>query len=280
VPGAGDPGDAVSRAAGDRPGSIAAVLETENDPDAEGTTPQNPAATPQGGQSPTAGITAEHNSGNGSEDSGSGPKPPDGPGPGGDTGQQGGSRQPVWHITSEFHDRKLGMYTDGVNWRPEDVVRDALKKSAKEGQPKAAERHGITDFPQARDLGDNAVGEKPERSPGDAGDLPPAGAELVEMEGERSRFRSLLEVTTEEENLENLHDELHDDASSLQQILQAPAGHAVAGLPSGPEAAPAQPVGYDAGGLAAAGLMGGVLIAGVAAKVHDILEDRRERERQ
>lgn len=108
-------------------------------------------------------------------------------------------------------------------------------------------------------------------------DRTPTGEELLEMGSRRSRLRSLLKETERDENLDGLHGEVRDDASHLQRTLKPPEGHAVQGMPPGPEVTTVQPVGLDAGSLAAAGLMGGIIVAETIGKVHDIIERWKER---
>lgn len=79
-----------------------------------------------------------------------------------------GDRGLITYAHAEFHGQKFGAYTDGTHWVSEEAVR---AMGSKNEQSKAPERHGITDFPQQRDLGDNTVGENPDVHLGDTSDL-------------------------------------------------------------------------------------------------------------
>jgi hypothetical protein len=61
------------------------------------------------------------------------------------------------HYHSEFKDQPVDLYTDGSRWA-------------------AGERVD----------GENVVGEKPDKSPGDTSDLPPTGEQLISMESDKA----------------------------------------------------------------------------------------------
>jgi hypothetical protein len=121
-----------------------------------------------------------------------------------------------------------------------------------------------TDRENGRGQGTNTVGSKPERSPGDVSGLPPAGDELMEMESSKgSRFDELLREAEKEENLDDLHNALEENANTIQKWLSArpPQGHAEQSVPTHlPHVIPWVPEhGIDAGSAASAALVAGIL---------------------
>ena len=73
----------------------------------------------------------------------------------------------ITHFHGEFKGQPLDLHTDGIRWTPGD-----------------------------QEQGENVVGEKPDRSPGDTSDLPPTGDQLVDTAGDNAptveRFRREL----------------------------------------------------------------------------------------
>lgn len=115
--------------------------------------------------------------------------------------------------------------------------------------------------------------------PSDRRDLPPAGEELLESEtGKRSRLDALRREWEKDDVLDGLHSEIEQDTNTIQSILQAhpPEGHPVQVVPDHPDVAPAVPAGIDAGSVAAAGLMAGVVLVEAGRCFHDMLRQRRE----
>jgi hypothetical protein len=130
-----------------------------------------------------------------------------------------------------------------------------------------------------RERGANVVGDKPDRSPGDTSDLPPTGEELLEGEtGKHSRLDGLRREWEKEDVLDGLHSETEQDFNTIQSVLEAhpPEGHPVQGMPDYPNVAPVVPAGIDAGSVAAAGLMAGVVLVEAGRRFHDMLRQRRE----
>jgi len=68
-----------------------------------------------------------------------------------------GDGHPVSHYHGEFKGQALDLYTDGTRWAPGE-----------------------------RADGQNVVGEKPDRSPGDTSDLPPSGEQLLTMDSDKA----------------------------------------------------------------------------------------------
>jgi hypothetical protein len=110
-------------------------------------------------------------------------------------------------------------------------------------------------------------------------DLPPAGEELLESEtGEHSRLDALRQELEKEDVLDGLHSEIEQDTHNIQSILEAhpPEGHPVQVVPDYPNVAPVVPAGIDAGSVATAGLMAGVILVEAGRRFHDMLRQRRE----
>jgi hypothetical protein len=107
--------------------------------------------------------------------------------------------------------------------------------------------------------GSNVVGEQPERSPGDTSDLPPAGQELLDMEGDKlSRFEKLRRETYKE--IDDIHDISQDDGDDLAKLFDRPPMASHSEVPSGhPVFDQPAPAGVDGGHLVVAGLMVGIL---------------------
>jgi hypothetical protein len=80
-----------------------------------------------------------------------------------------------------------------------------------------------------------------------------------------------------DEVLDGLHTEAEQDASTVQSILEArpPEGHPVQIMPDYPNVAPVTPTGIDAGSVATAGLMAGVVLVEAGRRIHDMLKQRR-----
>lgn len=77
-----------------------------------------------------------------------------------------------------------------------------------------------------RDRGTNVVGDKPDKSPGDTSDLPPTGADLLEMEGKdesrADKFRNKFYG-----ELEDVIDSTKDQVETVKDLLEGPSptGH-------------------------------------------------------
>jgi hypothetical protein len=158
----------------------------------------------------------------------------------------------VTHYHGEFKGQPVDLYTDGSRWSPGD-----------------------------REPGENVVGEKPDKPPGDTSDLPPTGEHLVDMEREKlSRFEGLRRESEKEENLDGLHSEVEHDADTIQKWLQGrpPAGHAEQPVLTSPQIGPeVHHYEVEAGSLATMGLMLGVLGVEAVRWAHRRLETLRGR---
>jgi hypothetical protein len=136
------------------------------------------------------------------------------------------------------------------------------------------------DVEAGRERGTNLIGDKPDRSPDDRSDLPPAGEELLSMEGseKRSRLDGLRQEWERDEVLDGLHEEIEQDATTVQNILQArpPEGHPVQVVPDVPQISPVNPAGLDAGTMAGAGLMVGVMLVELGRQLHKIRKQGKE----
>ena len=117
------------------------------------------------------------------------------------------------------------------------------------------------------------------QSPGDRSNPPPTGQELLESEtGKRSRLDALRREFEEDDVLDGLHSQVEEATNTIQSILEAhpPEGHPVQVMPDHPNVAPVVPAGIDAGSVATAGLMAGVVLVEAGRRFHDMLRQRRE----
>lgn len=148
---------------------------------------------------------------------------------------------------------------DGYSWPPPQADRDSARALYREdfGTKATADsaRHG-------RDRGINVIGDKPDRSPGDTSDLPPSGADLLEIEDEdesrADKFRGELY-----REFEDVTDSAKDQAETVQDLLvrPPPAGHPEVAVNSGPAFGPEIPqhATPDAGSITELGLVLGVI---------------------
>lgn len=130
----------------------------------------------------------------------------------------------------------------------------------------------------SRERGSDVAGDKPDRSQDDVRDLPPTGEQLLEGEtGKRSRLDGLRSEWERDEVLDGLHNEAEQDASTVQSILEAhpPEGYPVQVMPDHPNVAPVTPTGIEAGSVAAAGLVVGVVLVETGRRFHDMVRRRR-----
>jgi hypothetical protein len=129
------------------------------------------------------------------------------------------------------------------------------------------------------DQGANVVGDKPDRSPGDASDLPPAGEQLLSMEeGRLSRFEALRRESEKEEVLDGLHGDLEHGADAIQKWLgqRLPVGHAEQPVPASPQRSPeGHHAEVSAGSVAAMGLVLAVMGIEAGRLVHRKLDTLR-----
>jgi hypothetical protein len=162
------------------------------------------------------------------------------------------------------------------SWPPPRGDQDRARKLYSEYVADMAE----ADSKGGRDQGASAIGPKPDRSPGDISDLPPPGDKLAEMESsKKSRFEGLLQEAEKEENLDDLHDAIEEDANTIQGWLSArpPEGHAEQPVPtSSPYIAPWAPDhGIEAGSAASAVMVAGILTIHMVRWIDDKLRHRK-----
>jgi hypothetical protein len=142
-------------------------------------------------------------------------------------------RGTVTHYHAEFKGQPIDLYTDGARWAPGDRAR-----------------------------GENVVGEKPDRSPGDLRGFPPTGEQLLDMDSDKlsraDRFRRKAY-----ENADDLSDGLKDSASTVHDILDHPQPtYASSKLADAPHITATAPPGIDAGNA----VVGAMALAVVAAE--------------
>ena len=141
---------------------------------------------------------------------------------------------------------------------------------AKERHPPAGQPYSWLHVAEA----DRTVGDTTPTGIG----LKPSGEQLLDMESsKRSRLDAFRTEVEKEDALDGLHSEVEEDVKTLQGILdRPPEGHAVQAAPEAPaQLTPYAPPGLDAGGLAAAGLMAGVLLAETGRRIHDMLKHEK-----
>jgi hypothetical protein len=142
-----------------------------------------------------------------------------------------GDGHPVSHYHGEFKGQALDLYTDGTRWAPGE-----------------------------RAEGQNVVGEKPDRSPGDTSDLPPSGEQLLTMDSDKA---SRAERMRREGYRQA--DGVLDTASKWTEIgselltRQPPAGHAE--VSTSPQISAAPHEGLNPGDTASALLVFSALAA-------------------
>ena len=147
---------------------------------------------------------------------------------------------------------------DGYSWPPPQADRDSARALYREdfGSKATADNAG-----RGRDRGINVVGEKPDKSPGDTSDLPPTGADLLEMEDEdesrADKFRHELYG-----EFDDVADSAKDQAATVQNLLvRPPAGHPEVAVNSGPAFGPETPqhASVDPSSITELGLVLGVI---------------------
>lgn len=177
----------------------------------------------------------------------------------------------ILHGHAEFHGEKLDLYSDGTRWVSGDALRTA--QTAKEHKPEAP-RPGITDIPGMRDQGRSVTGERPD----DAADLPPDRKELLEADDSKlSRVDRFIDRLEEEDTLSDFHDTTVEQVNAWQQVLDArPPGQAVQTHNDSPHVLSSPQGHWNAGDIAGAGIMTGVLLAEVGRRIHGMLSHRKE----
>jgi hypothetical protein len=111
-----------------------------------------------------------------------------------------------------------------------------------------------------RDPRAGAVSEKPEPLPADAGDRPPTGEELLEMEPEESRAAAFRREFYKPETIEGIHDTIEQNADDAPLLFERPPTGSQVDVPSSiPQIAQQIPEGISASHLAMAGLVTGIL---------------------
>jgi hypothetical protein len=142
-----------------------------------------------------------------------------------------GDGHPVSHYHGEFKGQALDLYTDGTRWAPGE-----------------------------RAEGQNVVGEKPDRSPGDTSDLPPPGEQLLTMDSDKASRaeRMRREGYRQADGVLNVASKWTEIGSELL-ARQPPAGHAEVSTRPGISAAPRE--GVNPGDTASALLVFSALAA-------------------
>jgi hypothetical protein len=155
---------------------------------------------------------------------------PDSPAGQADQPDQPASHGPITHYHGEFKGQQIGLYTDGTRWAPGD-----------------------------RQQGENVVGEKPEKSPGDISDLPPTGDQLIDSAGEDSSRAERLRHQLYEASGDIL-DTLDKTADTAHDMLARPQlrGHDVSPA-GGPYVSPAPHDGIEADSVLTAAFVAGLL---------------------
>lgn len=109
--------------------------------------------------------------------------------------------------------------------------------------------------------------------------LKPTGEQLVDLErDERSRGDAFFHELERDEVLDGLHEELEQYANTAQSILEArpPEGHPVQIVSDSPQMTSVMPAGIDAGAIASAGLMVGVVLVELGHRFHERLKHGNE----
>jgi hypothetical protein len=129
-----------------------------------------------------------------------------------------------------------------------------------------------------REKGVNVVGDKPDRSPGDTSDLPPAGEELVELENNDTSRPERLKRWFDRE-FDDVDDVVNKTATSVQELLERPppTGHAEVQVPAGPQIESVPHGTPDAGAIAELGLVMGMLGAHAYGAIHRKVAEVRRR---
>jgi hypothetical protein len=145
------------------------------------------------------------------------------------------------------------------SWPPPQADRDSARALYREdfGTKTTADSFGL-----GRDRGTNVVGDKPDKSPGDTSDLPPSGADLLEMEDEdESRFDKLRNEVYRE--FKEVADSAKDQAETAQDLVlrPPPAGHPEVAVNSRPAFGPeiSQHATVDVGSITELSLVLGVV---------------------
>ena len=142
-----------------------------------------------------------------------------------------GDGHPVSHYHGEFKGQALDLYTDGTRWAPGE-----------------------------RAEGQNVVGEKPDRSPGDTSDLPPSGEQLLTMDSDKASRaeRMRREGYRQADGVLNTASKWTEIGHDLL-ARQRPAGHAE--VSTSPQISAAPPEGLNPGDTTSALLVFSALAA-------------------
>jgi hypothetical protein len=148
------------------------------------------------------------------------------------------------------------------------------------GQPSAEERAHLHEMYQdylsehgsGWDQGTNVVGDKPDRSPGDTSDLPPAGEELLDMDSDKlSRFARFRKETYKE--MDDILDVSEKDGGTISQLFDRPPMGSHTEIPAGHPAIEQPPApGLDGGHLVVAGLVVGIIGVEAARAVRNTMQ--------
>jgi hypothetical protein len=130
-----------------------------------------------------------------------------------------------------------------------------------------------------RDRGTNVVGDKPDKSPGDTSDLPPTGADLLDMEGKdgsrADKFRNRFYG-----ELEDVIDSTKNQVETVNDLLArpSPTGHPEVPFNSGPAFGPEIPqhASVDPSSITEMCMVLGVIGFQAARWIHHKVEGLRE----
>ena len=150
----------------------------------------------------------------------------------------------ITHYHGEFKGQPVDLYTDGTRWSPGDQER-----------------------------GENVVGEKPDKSPGDTSDLPPTGEQLVDTAGDSgSRLERLRRELYRHSG--DAQDALEKNTSLVHDVFSRPPTSSLEVSPvNRPSISETSHYGADAGSVATAALVLAVLID---RGVHRLVRHRTE----
>jgi hypothetical protein len=156
----------------------------------------------------------------------------------------------ITHYHSDFKDQPVDLYTDGTRWATGERVD-----------------------------GENVVGEKPDRSPGDTSDLPPSGEELAETagDGESSRLERLRRELYR--HSDDAQDALEKNANLVHDVFSRPPTSSLEVSPvHRPYISEMPHYGADAGSVATAAFVLGVVIDRGVHQLMQNWQNIRERE--
>jgi hypothetical protein len=124
------------------------------------------------------------------------------------------------------------------SWPPPPADRDSARALYREDFGRKTPVEGVA---RGRDRGINVVGDKPLKSPGDTSDLPPTGADLLEMEDEDESRADKFRKKLYDEFDDVIDSEKDGVATVLDLTVRPPTGHPEVQVNSGPVFGPEIP---------------------------------------